>query len=266
MDNTLQIISKSEALEALNRSEVDIQIATAKQYPRVVADCVNQIVALATIDEQTAEECFYSLRRNEGKDTTVIEGPSVRLAEIIATSWGNLRVQSQIIGNDGKFLTARGICHDLQTNVAVSSEVQRRIRTKEGKLYSDDMQMVTGNAAAAIAFRNAVFKVVPKAVISKALDAIKEKAKGNAEDLEVNRQKMLSYYAKLGVTKEMILFYLGVESVDDINGDGMNELRGVKNSIKEGMTTVKEAFIDPYQKNQATQEATKHATGAHPGL
>ena len=160
---TLQVtkIERAEALEALNRSEIDMQIATAKKYPRDIMASINKVVALATVDENTAEECFYSLKRRGSDGDTFITGPSVRLAEIVAASWGNIRVAAQVVGNDGKFITARGTCIDLETNNAVSVEVQRRICDKYGKTYSEDMQVVTGNAAAAIAFRNAIFKVVP---------------------------------------------------------------------------------------------------------
>ena len=261
MDHTLQILSKAEALEALNRSEVDVQIATAKQYPRNVAECVKRIVALSTLDDQTAEECFYSLRR-KGRDgsTSVIEGPSIRLAEIVATSWSNLRVQSQIIGNDGKNLTARGICHDLETNVAISMEVRRSICDKHGRPYSEDMQIVTGNAAAAIALRNAIFKVVPKAVISSALTAIKDRAKGNADDLDIKKQNMVAYFAKLGVTKEMICHYLEIDTLDKVDMDMVVELRGVKNSIKEGVANVRDLFIEPYNKSLAEKGAQQAAS------
>lgn len=150
MDNTdLQVIespqvevlqvSNADSLTALNKSEIDVQIATAKQYPRNLAQVLNNIETLATMDEETASSCFYILRR-QGK---AVEGPSVRMAEIIASSWGNIRVQARIIGNDGKMITAQGICHDLESNYATSTEVKRRITDKYGKTYSEDMQVVT---------------------------------------------------------------------------------------------------------------------------
>lgn len=259
---TLEVttIRKAEALEALNRSEIDIQISTAKKYPRDISASINKVIALATVNETTAEECFYSLKRrgNDGGDT-FINGPSVRLAEIIAASWGNLRVQAQVIGNDGKFITARGVCQDLETNFAASVEVQRRICDKYGKTYSEDMQVVTGNAAAAIAFRNAVFKVVPMSTFGQAVEIIKQAAAGQVENLPETVQKMLRYFVSLGVTEPMVLSYLEVASRDEINAEMVNELRGVKNAIKEGLTTAKESFINPYNEKMNSKVATAKA-------
>lgn len=256
---TLQVtqIQKAETLEALNRSEIDIQIATAKRYPRSIAQASQRILEMAIIDEETAQECFYALRRGKGNETTSIEGPSVRLAEIVASSWGNLRVQSQVISNDGKFITARGICHDLETNTAVSCEVQRRITDKYGKTFSDDMIVVTGNAAGSIAFRNAVFKVVPKAVVTPAIKAIKAKALGNSNMLEERKGKMMAYFASIGVSKEMVLSYLEVNSLDAINMEMVMEMLGLANAIKEGTTTKEEALINPYNEKKKGRVATK---------
>ena len=256
MEN-LQItkIESAASLEALNRSEIDIQIATAKKYPRLVNDSLRRIVELGAATPKTAEECFYSLRRG-GDNGTAIEGPSVRLAEIVAASWGNLRVASQIIGNDGKFITARGVCHDLETNVAVACEVKRRITDKYGKTYNDDMQVVTGNAAGAIAFRNAVFKVVPKAVISEAIAEIKGKlTEGVAQDFEASKAKMFNYFAKLGVTKDMLYNYFEIKDDSEVTPEIVAELRTTVTSIKEGAATVEELFINPYKAKKDSEKA-----------
>ncbi len=242
MENQVIAVSPMETLQAINRSEVDIQISTAKQWPRNIEQSLNRIRAYATIDTETAEDCFYALRRGNGSNAQVIEGISVRLAEIIAGAWGNLRVQTRIIGNDGRTITAQGICHDLETNIAVSVEVKRRITYSNGATYSEDMQVVTGNAASAIAFRNAVLKVVPKAVTAKVIQEIKRVAMGKSIDVETKRQNMLAYYSRLGVSCEDILDYCGVDSVDKIDASMIFELSGVKNAIKEGTTSVQEVF------------------------
>lgn len=236
--NEIIEVKQTEMLQAINRAEVDMQIATAKQYPRDIQYALNRIKTIATLDVSTAEDCFYALRR--GGD--LIEGISVRLAEIIAGSWGNMRVQTRIIGNDGRTITAQGICHDLETNVAVSVEVKRRITDRNGKTYSEDMQVTTGNAASSIAFRNAVLKVVPKAVTKRVVDEIKQVALGKAIDLETRRQNMIAYFAKLGVTQAEILQYCGVKNLEDIDASMVFELSGLKNAIKEGTTTVQETF------------------------
>src|SRR3954462_11756172 len=118
----------ASALESLERASVDIQISTAHKYPRSLTVVKRRMMDLATLDEETAESCFYKLNR-QGKS---IEGPSIRLAEIAASSFGNLRYGARVIANDGKQITAQGFCHDLESNVMSTIEVKRRITGRDG--------------------------------------------------------------------------------------------------------------------------------------
>jgi hypothetical protein len=253
MENQVQIIT-ADAVEAISRAEIDIQISTAKKYPRDLNKVLNQIETFATMDTETAEDCFYALRRGKGEDAKVIEGLSVRFAEIITSAWGNIRVATRIIGNDGKMITAQGMCHDLENNVATSVEVHRRITDKNGKTFSDDMVVVTGNAASAIAYRNAVLKVIPKAITKKIVERTKQVAIGKALDIETSRTNCLANYKRAGVDEKMICEYLEIKSIQDIDKERLFELKGLWNAIKEGSTTVKETFI---QKGKEEQEPPK---------
>lgn len=110
----LQIISSSDALSAVTSAEIDKQIATAHQYPRNVASCMQNITALALLDEEIAGSCYYHLERTDKNgEKAIIEGPSIRLAEIVAANWGNLRIGTRVVGNDGRMVTVEAVCHNL---------------------------------------------------------------------------------------------------------------------------------------------------------
>lgn len=256
MDNEIIEVKQADMLQAINRAEVDVQIATAKQYPRDINAVLNKIATYATMDRETAEDCFYQLKRKDAKgNDSLIEGLSVRMAEIIAGSWGNIRVQTRIIGNDGRMITAQAICHDLETNFAVSKEVKRSILTKNGYPFSQDMQVVTGNAAASIAFRNAVLTVIPKAVTKRIINDVKKVALGQDIDLEKRRKAIIDYFGNLGVTEQQLFDYLNITKIEEIDKEKVFELRATANAIKEGTTTVQETFIRP------AVEAKKQAAG-----
>lgn len=264
MENQTTIeVKQVEMLTAIDRAEVDIQIATAKQYPRDITSTLNKIATYATMDKETAEDCFYVLRRKDANgNDSIIEGLSVRMAEIIAGAWGNLRVQTRIIGNDGRMITAQAICHDLETNFAVSKEVKRSIMTKKGFTFSQDMQVVTGNAASSIAFRNAVLTVIPKAVTKRIINEVRKVALGQSIDLETSRQNIIAYFSKLGVNEQQIFEYLGINKIEEIDKEKVFELRATANAIKEGTTTVNETFIKPAIEAKKQKEGEKTAKTA----
>ena len=244
MGNQIINVPQAEMLSAINRSEIDTQIATAKRYPRNTQQALSRIQELATIDEETAFDCFYIIKRGDKH----IEGLSVRFAEVVAGAWGNLRAQARIIGNDGRTITAQGVCHDLETNFAVSVEVKRRITDKNGATYSEDMQVITGNAACAVAFRNAVLKVVPETVTKSIIDNIKRVAAKRIEE-EIDKQgvanevkRAVEYFEKRGVNLQALLAYLGVKRIKDVDHNKIIELRGLLTAINEGTTTIAETF------------------------
>lgn len=235
--SALEVVPTS-ALEVQERASIDSQVATAKRYPRSYSKVKQNMLSLVTLDVETAESCFYKLNR-QGKN---IEGPSIRLAEIAASCFGNIRYASRVVDNDGKTVTAQGFCHDTENNVLFTSEVKRRITGKDGRTYSEDMQVVTGNAACAIAARNALFKIVPFALIKPIYEAAKQTAVGDLKTLPDRRARMLKAFGALGVNQTQILAKLAKPGVEDIGLGDIETLIGLHTAIKEGDTTVDEAF------------------------
>lgn len=233
-----ELVATDSMVALLNKSEIDQQITTAKQYPRSVKRFRDEAFELATLDEHVAEECMYAVPR----DGKTIEGPSARFAEIIASAWGNCRFGSRVVAEDQEFVTAQGAFHDLEKNVAISYEVKRRIVNKHGKRFSVDMIGVTGNAACSIALRNAVLKGIPKALWSSIYQAARRTAVGNAQTMVAKRDTMIAYFAKMGVRPDRILAVLGIQGIEDIGLDELATLKGMATAIKEGDTTVDQAF------------------------
>ena len=62
-----------------DKAAIDVQIATAKNYPRNVQRAISNSIAIVTLDSETASTCTYSLPRG-GKPIT---GPTVHLAKFL---------------------------------------------------------------------------------------------------------------------------------------------------------------------------------------
>lgn len=230
------------------RAELDCQIATAKAYPRDPAQCVSYAIQLATMDEATAQSCFYCLPRKE-KDGTKkeIRGGSIRLAEIVANAWGNIHAATRIVENDGRHITAEGVAHDLQANVKISmqNKVSIWFGAKEGKggyQANADMQTVLSNAASAKALRNAIFKVVPKALVDRVLEHAMTFSVGDQKTVNSKVQDLVDKLVKMGIDKENMLAYYGRKSVSEITVDDYKSLIGVGTGIKEGHIKIEEVF------------------------
>ena len=261
----LEIIEPT-VIESLERAQVDVQIATARRYPRVLSAVKARMLSFATLDPETAEGCFYALppRRDKDGKMVSITGPSVRLAEIALASYQHVKAGSRIIGDDGKFITAQAVVHDLENNVSVSIEVKRRVTTKDGKRFSDDMIAVTGNAATSIALRNAVFRVVPRALINPVYDAARRVAVGDQKSLVDKRARTVEWLAKKGVTLDRVLSAVGAAKLEDIGLDQLETLKGLGTSIKDGELSVEEAFPIPGQAEEPKPTGPKFSKKVDP--
>ena len=229
------------------RAEIDAAVATAKAFPRSIKVFMDRALSMATITEDIAQSCTYALPRG-GKS---VEGPSVRLAEIVCSSYGNIRAGARVVENDGRTITAQGIAHDLENNYSVTVEVKRSILqhewaggVKTGRMITmnDDMQVVIGNAACAIAYRNAVFKVVPAALAAGVYDEVKKVAKGTAATLVARRTQAIYWFRESGVKDTQICAALGIKKVEDIDLDKLAILSGMRAAVKNGESTLKELF------------------------
>lgn len=257
VSQAIEIMPAPNAVEQLQRAEIDIQIATAHRFPRSIAKAKAAMVELATLDVETAAGCFYTLPARNKKTGKPIQGESIRMAEIALYGFGNIRADSRIVGNDGKNIIARAVVHDLERNVAVAIEVQRRITDKEGYLYSEDMQTLTGNAAISFALRNATFKVIPRALVRPVYEAAMKVAIGDAKTLEARRGAQIEYAAKMGIEPERVFAALGINGAEDITLEHVAQLYGFFTAIKEGEAKIDEVFppvAKPIRKGKA--EAT----------
>jgi ribosome modulation factor len=238
----------------LVKAEIDQQITTAHAYPRLVSKVMNSVLSLVTISPAAAEKCGYALPR--GKKP--ILGPSIRLAEIVASQWGNCRIGARVVHVDRfeKYVEAEGVFHDLETNTATTARVRRRIVDSNGRLYNDDMIVVTGNAACSIAKRNAILAGVPAPIWSEAYEVAMKTVKGDVKTLPERRAKAFQVFAAFGIKPEQIYAALEIGGEEDIGLDEIATLTAMHAAIKGGDQKVEDYFPD-MGKRKSDDEATK---------
>lgn len=228
-----------ETINSTERANIDIQVSTAHQYPRDLGRCINNSIVIATMDTETAQSCGYALPRG-GKPIT---GPSVHLAKIIAQQYGNLRAEARVVSVTETQVVSRGTAWDLENNYAVAFEVRRSIMGKYGR-FGDDMITVTGNAANAIAYRNAILTLVPKAITDKVYKAAQNLITGDLSDEEKlikRRSGAIKHFNDMyGISEEEVIKLCGKQTINQIQANEIALLLGMAQSLKDGDTTVDE--------------------------
>lgn len=229
-----------EILEAQERAAIDIQVATAKRYPRNLRRVLDNSVVIATMNKATAETCRYA--KPVGNKT--INGPSVHLARIICQQYGNIRVQQRIKSIEHKSIIAEAVAFDMETNYAVSVEARRSIITKSGQRYADSVIETNAMAILAIAERNAILKVVPKSIIdhvySEAFKCAYGDLSDNAKLLKERERIFKDFKNTYGAEEADVIKFIGLNTKEAIVAENIADLVGILQSLKDKEITIEE--------------------------
>lgn len=231
------IVSKSPPPN-LARVDVEAQLDAAHKYPRSIKRVLAEAMSVATLNEDIAARCIYTVPR-AGQSLT---GPSIRCAEIMASAWGNLQIGSRVVEVTDTEVVAQGMVWDMEKNLRVVVEQRRSIVGRNGQRFKDDMISVTGAAACSIALRNAIFRAIPRAYVETVYEAARLVSVGKATTITEKRTKIVTRFAQLGITADRVLARIGKPSVEDIDLTDLEVLVGLGTAIKDGSSTIEEAF------------------------
>lgn len=247
------------AIESLTRGEIDVQISTARKFPRSLQRFQANAKAMVTIDQEVAESCIYS--RPVGQDggkMKYAEGMSIRMAEIVSSCYGNIRSGAVLVEQTERRVTARGFCHDLETNTFVAWEVTELTVKRNGQPYSEAQRTVVGKACLAKAQRDAIFKVVPRALCRPIELEARKMITGDAASFDTKRANVVIWVSRLGIDQARVWAALGIAGPGDMKGEHLVQLQGIKTGIKEGDVKIDDAFPPLPGTAPATREGEKN--------
>lgn len=259
--NTVVVLEKNTYLQATS-AEFDMRISTAKRYPRDITTFKENLRLAALIDPPTAKTMYYTLEYGKDDKATVVEGASIRLAEIAVIYYKNLFVESYVSDIGDRYVDAIGTALDMESNLAVRVAVKRRITDKYGNRYPENLILSTCAAACSIAYRNAALKVIPKAFIDPIFEAAKRRViEDNRKDLPSRVARCLEVFSLTGVTQAQILKKLNREKVEQITAEDLARLEGFRTAIKEKIVTAKDVF-EQQEKENSTSDINELARKA----
>ncbi len=247
----------AEAVRAAR--EIETAMIVAKKFPRDQVHARDRIVAMCS-RPALAEAATYSYTRGN----TIVEGPSIRLAEAIAQAWGNLSVGVQELSQGDNRTLAQSFCIDLETNtrnVKVFSVPHVRY-TKEYGLKAlvdprDIYEMVANQAARRL--RSCILAVIPGDVVDEALAACTHTLNNSGDAPADQLKKLVESFGAIGVSAEMLARRLG-HRLEASKAAEVGQLRKVFAAIRDGMTTVENEF--PPAKGEDSKPKTAAAAAA----
>lgn len=244
-------------------AETRAAIMLAKQFPRDRVSAVDRILTECTRNT-LAEKAEYSFPRG-GQE---VSGPTIRLAEVLATQWGNntfgwKETSRRIDGTGTGVSDIVAYAWDYETNVRTVREftVRHWRDTRQGGYPLKDERDIYELCAnqASRRMRACILQIIPGDVIEAAVNQCNITLKSNVDVSEDGIKKLLEAFAEIGVSKAQIEKRIGrkatAESLKN-NGAVILQLRKIYAGIRDGMAD-KSEFFEP-ELAKETPEAGKN--------
>jgi len=238
--------------------EVRGMMLIAKQFPRNERDALDKILNSCT-RLTLASGALYSYSRG-GTDIT---GPSIRLAEAIAQSWGNLVFGVRELEQRSGESTVEAFAWDIESNTRQSKtfQVSHTRHTKRGSYKLEDPRDIYEAVAnqGARRVRACILGLIPGDVVEAAVNECEKTMQASADLSPENLTKMLDRFKKLGVTREMIEKKIQ-RRIESINAPLYVRMGAIYQSMIDGMSSASDWFDTSSQ--EASTEPDKTRTDA----
>ncbi|WP_435310669.1 hypothetical protein [Primorskyibacter sedentarius] len=236
--SAMQPVPPSNAVAASDQQraiqEVQAAMVIAKKFPRDQIGAMDRILQACT-RPTLADQALYSYNRG-GSEVT---GPSIRLAEAIAQSWGNMQFGIRELSQANGESTVEAFAWDVETNTRQVKVFQvPHIRyTRNGSKRLEDprdvYEMVANQGARRM--RACILGVVPGDVIESAVKQCESTLNAKADTSPEAIQKMVDAFADYGVTAEHLKKRIG-NRLEAIRPAQVVQLRKIYNSLRDGMS------------------------------
>lgn len=244
MDNGHQQQPHTAAIAiAASRQAQEVQAAmiVAKNFPR---DETAALERIKTACKRPMLAAAASYKYPRGNQTVV--GPSIRLAEVLAQNWGNVDFGIvEVEQRDGES-TVMAYAWDLETNTRQTKifQVPHIRHTKQGAHALTDprdvYEMVANQGARRL--RACILGIIPGDIQDAAVKACNATLAGKSDKPLIDRvREMVSKFAEMGVTKDMIEARLGHRIERCVEKDIVDFI-GIYNTLRDGMASREEFF------------------------
>ena len=261
--NPFAVSSPKESSNAVAQSdqhravaEVQAAMMIARANPRDQRGAMDRILNACT-RPSLAEAAVYTY----AKGGSNVSGPSIRLAEAIAQSWGNMQFGMRELSQSNGESTVQAYAWDVETNTRreITFQVPHLRHTKKGGYKIEDpreiYEMVANQGSRRL--RACILAVVPGDVTEAAVNQCETTMHAKADTSPESVGKLVAAFASFGVTKEQVEKRIQ-RRMDAIQPAQIVALRKIYASLKDGMSNAGEWFeVVDGETGEITQAAAK---------
>jgi hypothetical protein len=224
-------------------AEVQAAMMIARANPRDQLAAMDRILNACT-RPSLADAAVYTYAKG-GSD---VSGPSIRLAEAIAQSWGNMQFGIRELDQSSGESTVQAYAWDVETNTRreITFQVPHIRFTKKGSYDLADpreiYELVANQGSRRL--RACILAVIPGDVTEAAVSQCEMTMKTKADTSPEAMKKMVDAFSPFGVTREQIEGRIQ-RKIDAIQPAQVVALKKIYASLRDGMSSPKDWFDVP---------------------
>ena len=251
------------------KAEVESAFIIALKRPRNRYQCRTEILESCK-SLLFAEKAKYKKPVGKKKEGSAwipnfVEGPSIRFAEEMIRSWGNIKVQHFTIYEDDTKRISKVNVIDLEKNISYSKQLTVEKSVERKSAYNREVIAERVNSQSEVVFivratddeihnkeaalvskeiRNASLRMIPQDIIEESMQLVEKTIKsGVSVDPKAVRKQITDSFAGIGISPTDLEKYLGHE-LDKITPKEVADLKSVYMTIKDGQATWQEYLSD----------------------
>ena len=245
----------SESSIAREVAQVQAAMMIAQKFPRNEAVVEKRIEQSCSRFKLASTACYTYSRGG-----TEIQGPSIRLAEALARSMGNIKYGIEEVSQANGESKVRAYAYDLETNTQAERifVVKHERSTKKGKTALSDGRAIyelTANQGAR-RVRACILELIPADLVDFAVEKCTATVKANLKITPDSIAAMEQAFLAYGVTRPMIEAFIQ-RKLEAVTTDQFIRLRNIWTGLKDGISKVDDFFDTTAKKEpkRATEEA-----------
>lgn len=221
-------------------AEVQAAMAIARMNPRDQIAAMDRILN-ACARPSLADAAVYTYT----KGGTEVSGPSIRLAEAMAQSWGNIQFGIREIEQGDGESTVQAYAWDVETNTRreITFQVPHIRYTRKGTYGLEDpreiYELIANQGSRRL--RACILAVIPGDVTEAAVQQCEVTMRAKADTSPEAVAKMITAFAAFGVTKEQIEKRIQ-RRLDSIQPAQIVSLKKIFASLRDGMSIAADWF------------------------
>jgi hypothetical protein len=233
-------------------AEVQAKYVIARKFPRNEHESYSNIMETCK-RPHLAEQAMYAYPRG----STLVTGPSIRLAEAIAQRWGHIDFGIREVSQNNGVSIAEAYAIDLCTNTHATKifHVPHVRDTKKGRIKltdARDIYEVVANQGAR-RLRACILAIIPGDVVEAAVDRCKKTLESSEVPITEQIRKMVLAFDEFGVKVEHLEKRLG-HNLDSTISTEIVTLKSIYKSIRDGMANREDFFEIGSKPNNAEAE------------